>query len=197
MKTFLTFILITGFCFAEEPVKPLPKDVQTIVDSREADLQAARIAFDKAVFEANKKAITKMEAQVKSSTQKGDLDGALASRKFVEDWNKEKEAVAVSGALGGAGPGEKKNDLAKLIVGKWEVYVDDRMLGNVTFTESSISNSWGENFTYTIDKKSNVIISAKNNPLINIVIRKNTDTEFIGSRLTQPHTWKFIKVLER
>jgi hypothetical protein len=111
MKTFLTFILITGFCFAEEPVKPLPKDVQTIVDSREADLQAARIAFDKAVFEANKKAIVKMEAVVKSSTQKGDLDGALASKKFVEDWNKEKEAVAVSGGMGGAGPGEKQQEI--------------------------------------------------------------------------------------
>ena len=111
MKTFLTFILITGFCFAEEPVKPLPKDVQTIVDSREADLQAARIAFDKAVFEANKKAIVKMEAVVKSSTQKGDLDGALASKKFVEDWNKEKEAVAVSSGMGGAGPGEKQQEI--------------------------------------------------------------------------------------
>jgi hypothetical protein len=118
MKTFLTFILITGFCFAEEPApKPLPKDVQTIVDSREADLQAARIAFDKAVFEANKKAIVKMEAVVKTSTQKGDLDGALASKKFVEDWNKEKEAVAVSSGMGGAGPVEKKEIS---IIGKWE-----------------------------------------------------------------------------
>jgi hypothetical protein len=110
MKTFLTIILAMSFCFAEEPVKPLPKDVQTIVDSREADLQAARISFDKAVFEANKKAIGKMEAVIKTSTQKGDLDGALASRKFVEDWNKEKEAAAVSGGMGGAGPkGEKFN----------------------------------------------------------------------------------------
>lgn len=110
MKTFLTILLAMNFCFAEDP-KPLPKDVQTIVDSREADLQAARIAFDKAVFEANKKAIAKMETVVKTSTQKGDLDGALASKKFVEEWNKEKETVSVSGALGGAGPGDKKSEI--------------------------------------------------------------------------------------
>lgn len=109
MKIFLTFILITGFCFAEEPVKPLPKDVQTIVDAREKALQEARIAFDKAVFKANDDAVKKMETVVKTNTQKGDLDGALASKKFVEEWNKEKDSVAVTGALGGAGPGEKKN----------------------------------------------------------------------------------------
>ena len=118
MKIFLTIILAIGFCFAEEPAKPLPKDVQTIVDSREAELQAARIAFDKAVFEANKKAIGKMEVVVKTSTQKGDLDGALASKKFVEDWNKEKEAVAVSSGMGGAGP--KGDDLSKLIGKVWQ-----------------------------------------------------------------------------
>lgn len=109
MKIFLTFMLITGFCFAEDPAsKPLPKDVQTIVDSREKALTEARIAYDKAVFKANDDAVKKMEIQVKTSTQKGDLDGALASRKFVEDWNKEKEAATVSGGMGGAGP--KVND---------------------------------------------------------------------------------------
>ena len=83
MRFIIMSLLTLGFCFAEEPVKPLPKDVQTIVDAREADLQAARVAFDKAVVEANKKAIGKMEAVVKTSTQKGDLNGALASKKFV------------------------------------------------------------------------------------------------------------------
>jgi hypothetical protein len=142
MNIFLTIILFTGFCFAEEPApKPLPKDVQTIVDAREKALQDARIAFDKAVFKANDDAVKKMEIQVKTSTQKGDLDGALASKKFVEDWNKEKESAAVNSALGGQGP--KENELAQKIVGKWVVagkgwtrVVDER--GNVSTNDPKI-----------------------------------------------------------
>ena len=115
MKIFLTFFLITGFCFAEDAQKPLPKDVQTIVDTREKALTDARVAFDKAVIKANEDAVQKMESVVKTNTQKGDLDGALASRKFIEDWNKEKEVAKVGVALGGCGPKKDKFNP----VGRW------------------------------------------------------------------------------
>lgn len=162
---FLLLILITGFCFAEDPVKPLPKDVQTIVDAREKALSEARIAFDKAVFKANDDAVKKMETVVKTNTQKGDLDGALASKKFVEEWNKEKETVAVTGALGGAGPIVKKNDLANIILGEWKmkengesVYFDETGARYLNFTgkvtvinQKVISIKWNNNSIDTVN----------------------------------------------
>jgi hypothetical protein len=176
MRFIIMSLLTLGFCFAEEPVKPLPKDVQTIVDSREADLQAARIAFDKAVFEANKKAIGKMESVVKTSTQKGDLDGALASKKFVEDWTKEKETAAVTGSLGGAGP--KVDDLSKLIVGKWKfqykninkngiitiskdnkVQLSDGNSGTLETIDDSILIKWENGSKWSVIYKNKILIA--------------------------------------
>lgn len=165
MRFIILSLLTLGFCFAEEPApKPLPKDVQTIVDSREVDLQAARIAFDKAVFEANKKAIGKMEAVVKTSTQKGDLDGALASKKFVEDWNKEKEAVAVSSGMGGAGPGEKV-DLEKKVIGTWIISKGEGLNKRFTFTKNGEwTSSWTElGGTWSIVDKKLIMVSTFGN----------------------------------
>lgn len=103
MKTILLLVLILSCFSAEEAVKLLPKEMEPIV----AELNSAKA-------DATTKAIKKLQKVQVDLTKKGDLDGAMAAKKYIDDLQK---ALAFSGQENGSG------DLPTLIIGTWDAVI--------------------------------------------------------------------------
>lgn len=112
-----------------------------------------------------------MEMMVKSATQRGDLDAALANRKFIEDWNKDKDNASMGVAFGGSGPAgsgkvegaalggkkELKDILNDIITSKWNT-----PWGDMTFLEGNKLEFRGL-WNYTVDtEKMQIIVKNPN-----------------------------------
>lgn len=80
----LAFCVYAGEVASDQP--KLPPDVQKVVDARDKAIADAKVQFDSACLKATGSAAKQMESIVKSKTQKGDLDGAIAAKGIVEKW---------------------------------------------------------------------------------------------------------------
>lgn len=94
MRYFL-LLLIASFAFAGDPPaeKPLPPDVQKIVDAQVKAEGAAKAVYNETVAKATFAAAKQLDAVVKEKTKKGDLEGALAAKAILDKWNGDATAL--------------------------------------------------------------------------------------------------------
>lgn len=87
MRHIILLVLIISVWSAEPPVgKPLPSEVQKVLDSRESAAAKAKDAYDVAIAKVNTEAIKAMEKAVSNRTKAGDLEGAMAGKKIMDGW---------------------------------------------------------------------------------------------------------------
>jgi hypothetical protein len=100
----LLSVILSASCFAaEEAGRPLPKEMEPIV----AELNSAK-------SDATAKAIKKLQKVQVDLTKKGDLDGALATKKYIEELQKPLRFTAQENVSG---------DLPALITGTWDAVI--------------------------------------------------------------------------
>lgn len=166
MRYALSLLLLLSFStlFAgdQPPAAPLPVDVQKVVDDRQAALDKAKAAFDAATVKATSEAIVKLEKVVKDTTKKGDLAGALAVQKVIDEYK------ASLPDLLGSKPAPVKSEFA----GKWVItglkhsgttvnLKDDKTadfgdrvgFGTWTQGDDGVTITWKNGFSYKITKK--------------------------------------------
>lgn len=130
MRHFLLLLLVSCACAGEAASKPLPPDVQKIVDTREKAVAAAKAAYDEAVGKATAAASKQMDGAIKDHTKKGDLDGALAAKAVLEQWN-----AGDGAALLGPAPAGKGMSPAD-VVGTWTMV---NISGSRVLTEDKVA----------------------------------------------------------
>jgi hypothetical protein len=108
----------------------LPAKAQEVMDKLEKTASKLTTDYKKSVNAERAKTITDLQKAQKDITKTGDLDGALAVKKQIEDLQAKIAADEETDLLGNK---KDKADPAKLLVGKWEFQKTNNIAGTLDF----------------------------------------------------------------
>ena len=119
MRHLLMLLALVGLLplHAAEAAK-LPPKAQEVMDKLEKSEAKLTTDYKKSVNTERAKSITELQKAQKEVTKSGDLDGALAIKKQIEELQAKITADEETDLLGNK---NSKADPAKLLVGKWEI----------------------------------------------------------------------------
>lgn len=134
MRTFMILVLalvvtVTLPLAGAEAAK-LPAKAQEVMDKLEKSEAKLTTDYKKSVNAERAKSITELQKAQKDITKTGDLDGALAIKKQIEDLQAKIAADEDTDLLGNK---KAKADPAKLVLGKWDFQKTDGFAGVITF----------------------------------------------------------------
>ncbi len=175
----MRYLLLFLLCFADlMGADPLPADAQKVVDAQTKATAAAKAVYDDAVSKATVDAVSKLEKVVKETTKKGDLAGALAAQKVLD----ELKATLVPDLLGTS---STPVDLAKEIIGKWQISAAKHSGTPIVFEAGGVAN-WGGRMTGTWNGDANTVKVTWSNQVIYTITKKDGVLTYIEARGDEP-----------
>jgi hypothetical protein len=126
----LALIIAVMLPLAGAEAAKLPSKAQEVMDKLEKTSAKLTTDYKKSVNAERAKTITDLQKAQKDVTKSGDLDGALAIKKQIEDLQAKIAADEDTDLLGNK---KDKGDPAKLLAGKWDFTKTNGIAGTLDF----------------------------------------------------------------
>ncbi|MBA3700322.1 MAG: hypothetical protein H0W78_15865 [Planctomycetes bacterium] len=126
----LALVTVLALPLAAADAPKLPPKAQEVVDKLEKSEAKLTTDYKKSVNTERAKSISDLQKAQKDVTKSGDLDGALAIKKQIEELQAKIAADEETDLLGNK---NSKADPAKLLVGKWDFIKTNGVAGTLDF----------------------------------------------------------------
>lgn len=176
-------VALCGACHGAEEVKPLtieemPAEVRKDVERAMADAEKARTAYLAALQKANADAIGRMEKQVSSLTRRGNLEGALAAQRVVDQLKAGWIRSEIEADIDIFGDVILSNDIVRRsVIGKVLMWKNiERLILN---SDGTVTNPWNHNWTWKIVDYNIVLTTRDQHGINDRIYIKNNDNIYV------------------